>query len=107
MSNATMWPSGAPGSLRRHLWWRRIAIGLVLALGVLALLAFARAVPPIVTTADLAVVELYAELATQGRLLPGPYSRFGWHHPGPLYFILTGSGGSDQKVSTRPTRNSG
>ena len=25
-------------------------------------------------------------LASQGRLLLGPYSRFQWHHPGPLYF---------------------
>jgi hypothetical protein len=24
----------------------------------------------------------------RGALLVGPYSRFGWHHPGPLYFYL-------------------
>src|SRR5689334_2705117 len=37
---------------------------------------------------DLAVTETYTILASQGRLLVGPYSRFSWHHPGPLYFYL-------------------
>jgi hypothetical protein len=56
---------------------------------ILAGLVFiARAVPPIVTAADIAVIELYTDLASHGRLLLGPYSHFGWHHPGPLYFYL-------------------
>jgi hypothetical protein len=37
---------------------------------------------------DLAVSETYTILASQGRLLFGPYSRFSWHHPGPIYFYL-------------------
>jgi hypothetical protein len=37
---------------------------------------------------DLAVTETYTILASQGRLLVGPYSRFSWHHPGPMYFYL-------------------
>jgi len=37
---------------------------------------------------DLAVTETYTILAAQGRLLVGPYSRFSWHHPGPIYFYL-------------------
>jgi hypothetical protein len=49
---------------------------------------FARRTPPITTVSDIAVIELYTDLATRGRLLVGPYSRFGWHHPGPLYFYL-------------------
>ena len=68
---------------------RRFAAGIVAALAMSAGLAFAaRAQPPIVTAADFAVTELYTDLASHGRLLLGPYSRFGWHHPGPLYFYL-------------------
>lgn len=52
----------------------------------LAVVVFAVRTPAIVTDSDLAVTELYVELATRGELLVGPYSRFGWHHPGPLYF---------------------
>ena len=47
-----------------------------------------RSTPAIITDSDLAVTELYTELATRGRLLVGPYSRFGWNHPGPLYFYV-------------------
>jgi hypothetical protein len=48
----------------------------------------ARVTEPVVTSEDIAVTELYTDLASHGRLLLGPYSRFGWHHPGPLYFYL-------------------
>jgi hypothetical protein len=37
---------------------------------------------------DLAVLELGIFDAWEGKRLIGPYSRFGWHHPGPLYFYL-------------------
>jgi len=37
-------------------------------------------------TGDYAALELYTRLAAQGRQLLGPYSRFGFHHPGPAYF---------------------
>ena len=37
---------------------------------------------------DLAVLELGIFDAWDGERLIGPYSRFGWHHPGPLYFYL-------------------
>lgn len=72
----------------RRTAWRRTAILLLSALAVLAMVNFARDLTPIVTAADFAVIELYTELATEGRLLLGPYSRFGWNHPGPLYFYL-------------------
>jgi hypothetical protein len=39
-------------------------------------------------TGDKALIESYTLLATQGKLMVGPYSRFGWHHPGPLYFWI-------------------
>jgi hypothetical protein len=48
----------------------------------------ARVTEPVVTSEDIAVTELYTDLASHGRLLLGPYSRFGWHHPGPVYFYL-------------------
>ena len=37
---------------------------------------------------DGALIESYTLLATQRKLVVGPYSRYGWHHPGPLYFWL-------------------
>lgn len=39
-------------------------------------------------TSDTAVIESYTLLASEGHLLVGAYSRFQWHHPGPLYFFL-------------------
>ncbi len=39
-------------------------------------------------TADIAVIESYTLMATQGTLNLGAYSRFQWHHPGPFYFFL-------------------
>jgi hypothetical protein len=65
---------------------KRTTAAVVLALlgaGVLSWLS-----PSIVTTSDIAVTELYTDLASHAQLLVGPYSRFGWHHPGPLYFYL-------------------
>ena len=37
-------------------------------------------------TGDAAVIESYTLQAGEGHLLVGPYSRFQWHHPGPIYF---------------------
>ena len=37
---------------------------------------------------DFALLELGARQALHGRQLFGPYSRFAWHHPGPIYFYL-------------------
>jgi 4-amino-4-deoxy-L-arabinose transferase-like glycosyltransferase len=67
---------------------RRLAACALAAAGLIAAVVFARLTPPLTTTADLAITELYTSVAAQGRLLVGPYSRFGWHHPGPLYFYL-------------------
>jgi hypothetical protein len=63
--------------------------GLLMAsLVVLTLVVLARTTPSVVTKSDIAVTELYVQLATKGALLEGPYSRFEWHHPGPLYFYM-------------------
>jgi hypothetical protein len=37
---------------------------------------------------DQAILEIYTLHAVRGPWLLGPYSQFGWHHPGPLYFYL-------------------
>ena len=66
---------------------RRIGIALLPVLFLIGMYV-ARVIEPVVTSEDIAVTELYTDLASHGRLLLGPYSRFGWHHPGPLYFYL-------------------
>jgi len=40
---------------------------------------------PGTATADDALLTLAARDAARGHLVLGPYSRFGWHHPGPSY----------------------
>ncbi len=44
--------------------------------------------PEIVVSDDLAVAELYTLRASRGQQLVGPYSRFGFHHPGPAQFYF-------------------
>ena len=46
----------------------------------------ARASGEMTPTGDIAIIESYTMQATAGHLLVGPYSRFAWHHPGPIYF---------------------
>jgi hypothetical protein len=53
-----------------------------------ALILLARRAADAPATSDTAVIESYTLLAAEGRLLVGAYSRFQWHHPGPLYFYL-------------------
>jgi hypothetical protein len=62
-----------------------IAAGIVLVTGLLAL---ARQAQPVTPVSDTAVIESYTAYASRGALLVGPYSRYGWHHPGPLFFYL-------------------
>lgn len=56
----------------------------LLSMSVLPLLARAAADAPSIS--DIAVIESYTRLASEGRLRLGAYSRFQWHHPGPLGF---------------------
>jgi hypothetical protein len=55
-------------------------------IGCALVVLIARAAPDAPATSDTAVTALYARLAAKGQLLVGAYSRFQWHHPGPLYF---------------------
>lgn len=60
----------------------------MLVLSVALLVVVAAAAPAIVTDSDLALTEIYTDLAANRELRVGPYSRFAWNHPGPLYFYL-------------------
>jgi len=83
----------------------RAALVLVLIVGTLALpLAVARQADDVTPTSDITVIESDTRLATEGRIFVGPYSRFQWHHPGPLLFytlapFYVGSGGKTTGLS--------
>lgn len=66
---------------------RTAGIAVALTAGAVSLGLWARLAPDSTATSDIAVIESYTLLAAQGDLLLGPYSRFQWHHPGPLYFF--------------------
>ena len=53
-----------------------------------AAILVARGGGPVTPVSDTAVIESYTLYASRAQLLVGPYSRYGWHHPGPLYFYL-------------------
>jgi hypothetical protein len=69
--------------------WRRASTGALALSSVLALIVFARTADPAFAPAgDIALIESYTVHATHRELFLGPYSRFGWNHPGPTYFYL-------------------
>jgi hypothetical protein len=69
----------------RRRTWALAAVAVIVAITGIAVTRHAERLFPL---ADIAVIELYARDALAGKLLVGPYSRFGWHHPGPSYFYL-------------------
>jgi hypothetical protein len=64
------------------------ALGAAVTLVALAGVTLLRDAERIFPLADIAVLEIFVRDALTGKLLVGPYSRFGWHHPGPVYFYL-------------------
>ncbi len=75
-----------------------LALGAVSAPGGLALRLLERPLPDIAVDGDHALIALATAQAADGRRLLGPYSRLGFHHPGPVLFYLyapfyAGSGG--------------
>lgn len=64
------------------------ALAIVLALGLWCVLTVSDRVPEPFNFGDGALTELYTLHASRGIWGLGPYSRFGWHHPGSLYFYL-------------------
>lgn len=71
-------------SARRAGAW---TVALVAAL-MLVLVAIARRAEDVAGSGDIAVIESYTFDVLHGQLLVGPYSRFEWHHPGPLYMYV-------------------
>jgi hypothetical protein len=67
---------------------RTILLLVLLGAGLAGLVVATRHAPPFREVSDGAILEIYALEALDGTLLVGPYSRFGWHHPGPLFFYV-------------------
>ena len=88
------WRAGAPArgrlSLRRcFLVLAFIGVGAPLLATLVALVNWSLYGPfRFVPDGDLALLELGTFQAARGAQLLGPYSRFGWHHPGPVLFYL-------------------
>jgi hypothetical protein len=66
----------------------RVAIGVFIGLSLAGLVAFLRSTPDAYPFGDVAVMEISTLQALRGFVKLGPYSQFGWHHPGPLCFYL-------------------
>ena len=66
------WASWSLGSL---------AVGIILALGI-------RLLPDIAADSDFALIDTYVLNTVRDHQPVGVYSRFGWFHPGPLYFQI-------------------
>src|SRR5262245_9076293 len=81
--------SAAPDRLLRKpvvIVWLSIIAG---ALPIAALSVFFRwATGDVYPVGDAAILEIYTLHAVRGFWTLGPYSQFGWNHPGPLYFYL-------------------
>ena len=63
----------------------RVVVSLAAILVALAFTGF-RLLPATQSSGDRAFLELYTFHAAEANLAVGPYSRFGWNHPGPTYF---------------------
>jgi len=72
----------------RRCAWRRVASVLAVAIVAVSVLAAARRAAPAYPVSDNALIELATINALDGRQLYGPYSRYGWQHPGPMLFYL-------------------
>jgi hypothetical protein len=79
--------AGGVRFLGRMLWLRRLIVAAVALILVFALIVLARRAADFATFGDTAVIESYTRMASTGDLLLGPYSRFQWHHPGPIAFF--------------------
>ena len=72
----------------RRCAWRRVSCVLAVAIVAVSILAAARRAAPAYPVSDNALIELATINALEGRQLHGPYSRYGWQHPGPVLFYL-------------------
>jgi hypothetical protein len=74
----------------RQRWLEAIALGLLAALPTVPYLCFLlrAGVPRFGLFGDFALLEHTTRHVWSGDALLGPYSRFRWHHPGPLFFYI-------------------
>jgi hypothetical protein len=61
---------------------------MLLTASTVAFVLFLRSTPDAFPYGDVAVIEMTTLAALRGFVTLGPYSQFGWHHPGPLCFYL-------------------
>jgi hypothetical protein len=83
-------PGGQAGRVRflgAMLTLRRLAVAAGASILATGLFLLARRAADVATFGDTAVIESYTWMASNGDLLLGPYSRFQWHHPGPISFF--------------------
>ena len=71
-------------SARRRIVW--VVLGAACAMSALLIWIVASPSTQHLPAGDVAVIESYTLQATKAGALLGPYSRFSWNHPGPLYF---------------------
>jgi hypothetical protein len=69
-------------SRRRRLWIAGVGVAVAVAAVIVRLL------PDTAPDSDFAVIDLAVFRVLHGWQAVGPYSRFGWNHPGPIYFQL-------------------
>ena len=82
-------PAHPPDRRATRRWWPAALTALVA--GLPPLLLFGSVLVgggPKAVSDDIALLVLGARDALHGGVLLGPYSRYGWHHPGPSYFYL-------------------
>lgn len=83
-------PVRTPRPSRSLTGWLVLAVSVPFVLGVVQVLAAAR--DPFYLFGDEARVAVAVERSLQLLQLTGPYSRFGWDHPGPLYYYFLAPG---------------
>jgi hypothetical protein len=79
------------GRVRTEVWMTRLygsALALAVAFGLIALALLLRQFAEDRPRGDIALIEIAVRRAMSLHRGTGPYSRFGWDHPGPLYFYL-------------------
>lgn len=88
-------PLPSPGPGRARFRWAPFGPGASLAAAVVAALPLLLLLGsvligggPKTVSDDVALLVLRARDTLHGGVLVGPYSRYGWHHPGPSYFYL-------------------
>jgi hypothetical protein len=82
-------PAARRSSRRPPEWWRLFALTLVAVPPAVLLVDLLRQpAAPIYLSSDFGLIAMATREAARGVRLLGPWSRFGWNHPGPAYFYV-------------------